>query len=168
MLGLWACVELINCWAMPALRQVWAMPHCLLVLPRVPELPPCCPRRFIQHPFRLALLAPQRIQLSGSKLYTLKIQPRERNQLLRKQHVLLTFCPLLPQPPPQLQYPILSTQLLLPKRQMLPWPIDFFGLTALGAPSLSQLSKRSTRANAPSREASVLLTVARAAASSLD
>ena len=57
---------------MPLLRQVWAMPHCLQVPPRVPELPPCCPRRFIQHPFRLALLAPQRIQLSGPKLYTLK------------------------------------------------------------------------------------------------
>ena len=76
MLGLWACVELINCWAMPALRQVWAMPHCLLVLPRVPELPPCCPRRFIQHPFRLALLAPQRIKLNSPKLYTFKNQTR--------------------------------------------------------------------------------------------
>ena len=61
---------------MPALRQVWAMPHCLLVLPRVPELPPCCPRRFIQHPFRLALLAPQRIKLSSPKLYTFKNQTR--------------------------------------------------------------------------------------------
>ena len=78
MLGLWACVELINCWAMPALRQVWAMPHCLLVLPRVPELSPCCPRRFIQHPFKLALFAPQRIKLSGPKLYTLKFRLENR------------------------------------------------------------------------------------------
>ena len=62
---------------MPALRQVWAMPHCLLVLPRVPALPPCCPRRFINNHSGWPL-APQRIKLSGPKLYTLKFRLENR------------------------------------------------------------------------------------------
>ena len=45
---LWACVETATLWNVTAPRKYG---QCLLpmVLPRVPEPPPCCPRRFAQH-----------------------------------------------------------------------------------------------------------------------
>ena len=45
---LWACVETATLWNVTAPRKYG---QCLLpmVLPRVPEPPPCCPRRFARH-----------------------------------------------------------------------------------------------------------------------